>query len=127
MFKVQGQNNCRPKVKSLIMKTVRILQAVAVVSLVVVLTSCSTSREYASYPPPQPGFSLIISSHPGLIVSRDPYGRYYYRDPRGYVYWRGYDNRYYLDKRYVTRPYYHHQQYNDWRSGRGREEHRRHR
>ncbi len=98
------------------MKRVRILQAAAVAAIVIVLASCGPSREsYGGYyPRTQASVSLILGPSPGLIVARDPYGRYYYRDPYGHTYWRGYDNRYYLDRQYVNRSYYRHQQYNDW-------------
>lgn len=100
------------------MKRIRIVQAVVLLALVVAMTSCGTNRHYESYPPPpppRPSVSLIISNGPGMMISRYPDGRYYYRGPNGYVYWRGYDNRYYLDRRYVTRNYYHHNQYRDWK------------
>jgi hypothetical protein len=101
------------------MKRVRIVQAVIVLAMAVVITSCSSSREYRSYPP-RTGVSLIISSGPGYPISRYSDGRYYYRSPQGYMYWRGYDNRYYLDRRYINRSYYGHSQYNDWRRYHGR-------
>jgi hypothetical protein len=100
------------------MKRIRIIQAVVIVAVAATITSCGPSRTYSnSYygPRSEPGFSLIISSSPGMGILRDPAGRYYYRDTRGYIYWRGYDNRYYLDQRYITRQYHSHQQYNDWR------------
>ena len=100
------------------MKSIRIVQAVALFALVAVITSCSTSRQADSYPPPPPprtSVSLIIAPGPGMVVSRYPNGRYYYRSPQGYIYWRGYDNRYYLDRSHVKRNYYRHNQYNDWR------------
>jgi hypothetical protein len=98
------------------MKAIKIIQAVLLIVVVAMTASCSTGRGYyrQSYSGPQPNFSLIISSSPGLAIMRHPNGMYYYRDPRGYIYWRGYDNRYYLDRKYVNRSYYHHQQYNDW-------------
>jgi len=98
------------------MKTIKILQAVLLITVVAMTASCSSSRGYYSqtYPRPQANFSLIISPSPGFVVQRNPDGMYYYRDQLGHIYWRGYDNRYYLDTRYVTRAYYHHQQYNDW-------------
>src|SRR5215510_10392759 len=100
------------------MKRLRILQAVLLASVVVAIASCGSTREYDTryYPPrPQTSLSLIIGPSPGLIISRDPYGRYYYRDTYGHIYWRGYDNRYYLDRKYMNRSYYSHRQYNDWR------------
>ena len=109
------------------MKTIRIVQAALLIGAVVLITSCGSSRDYhgRSYPPrSQTNFSLILSSSPGIMVTRHPNGMYYYRDPYGRTYWRGYGNRYYLDRRYVNRSYYGHQQYNDWRRyhnyGRGR-------
>jgi hypothetical protein len=98
------------------MKRIRIVQAALLAATMVVITSCGSSRQYHSsyYPRTQSGISLIIGSSPGVVL-HDPYGRYYYRDPYGHTYWRGYDNRFYLDRQYVTRSYYHHEQYNDWR------------
>ncbi|MBC7948329.1 MAG: hypothetical protein H7Y42_10650 [Chitinophagaceae bacterium] len=101
------------------MKTMRIVQTAIIACVAVVMVSCGSSREYQgrSYPPPRPqsNFNLVISSHPGLMISRHPSGRYYYRDTHGHIYWRGYGNRYYLDRRYMNRSYYNHQQYNDWK------------
>jgi hypothetical protein len=104
------------------MKKVRIVQAAVLVLFVAVLAGCSSGREYQSYPPPPPraSVSLILNAGPGMVISRYPDGRYYYRGANGYMYWRGYDNRYYLDRRYISRNYYHHQQYNDWRRYHGR-------
>ena len=99
------------------MKRIRIVQAAVLAAVVVVMTSCGSGRGYQTgyYPQSQSSVSLILGPSPSLIVTRDPYGRYYYRDPYGHVYWRGYDNRFYLDRRYVGRSYYQHRQYNDWR------------
>lgn len=100
------------------MKKARIVQAAVLVLMVVALASCRSSRDYGSYPPPPPprtSVSLIISPGPGMMISRYNDGRYYYRGANGYIYWRGYGNRYYLDRRYVSRNYHHHQQYGDWR------------
>jgi hypothetical protein len=100
------------------MKKARIVQAAVLVLMVVILASCRSSRDYGSYPPPPPprtSVSLIIGPGPGMVISRYHDGRYYYRAPNGYMYWRGYGNRYYLDRRYMSRNYYHHHQYNDWR------------
>jgi hypothetical protein len=104
------------------MKRIRIVQTAAFVLVAALLVSCGPSREYdrgyGSYPPPPPprsSVSLIIHAGPGMVVNRYPDGRYYYRAPNGYTYWRGYGNRYYLDRRYMNRGYYSHRQYNDWR------------
>jgi hypothetical protein len=100
------------------MKRIRIIQAVIILSVAAVITSCAPSRDYGvrRYPPrAHADFSLVIGSSPGLMVLRHPGGRYYYRDPHGYIYWRGYGNRYYLDRRYMNRSYYNHRQYHDWK------------
>lgn len=100
------------------MKRIRIVQAAVLLAVAVVVASCGPGRDYHGrhYPPRNgPGISLIISSSPGLVILRHPSGRYYYRDQRGYVYWRGYGNRYYLDRRYMSRSYYGHRQYHEWK------------
>jgi hypothetical protein len=111
------------------MKRIRIVQAALFLSTVVLITSCGSGRDYRGrpYPPPrsQTNFSLIIGPSSGLIITRSPNGMYYYRDPRGFIYWRGYDNRYYLDRRYMSRSYYGHNQYNDWRRYHNYRHHRR--
>lgn len=101
------------------MKTSRIVQAVAVVAIAVVLTSCTSSR-YEPYPPPRASVSLVLNAGPGMVISRFPDGRYYYRNPQGWIYWRGYDNRYYLDRKYIQRSYRSYPQYRDWHRGYGR-------
>ncbi len=99
------------------MKRIRMVQAALLIGIVAVLSSCGSSRDYHGrpYPPARTDVSLIIGSSPGLVIMRHPNGMYYYRDPRGLTYWRGYDNRYYLDRRYISRSYYGHRQYNDWK------------
>ncbi len=87
------------------------------IGLAGLLMSCTVSRPYSSYPSgPDASLSLIVNPYPGIVVNRYNDGRYYYRSPQGYTYWRGYDNRYYLDRSYVGRGYYHHRDYNDWRN-----------
>jgi hypothetical protein len=102
------------------MKTNRFIQAAILVAFVGVLASCGTSREYSSYPRrSSASLSLIIGS-PGIYATRYPDGRYYYRSPEGYMYWRGYDNRYYLDRSYLNRGYYDRREYNEWNRYQGR-------
>jgi hypothetical protein len=98
------------------MKQIRIVQTVFLLSFVALLTSCAPGREYRTYPPPPPhgSVSLIIQAGPGMVISHYPDGRYYYRSPNGYIYWRGYNNRYYLDRKYI-KPFHNHRQYNDWK------------
>jgi len=93
------------------MKKIRIIQVVVLVAFVSILASCGPS-----YYPYNNGThaSLIISSGPGFYATRYPDGRYYYRNPQGYVYWRGHDNRYYLDRSYVGKVHYNKHEYNEW-------------
>lgn len=106
------------------MKTIKILQAAVLSAILFFAASCSPGRGYRNYPSNPAGVSLIISPAPGLVV-RYAQGGYYYRDPRGFVYWRGPGNRYYLDRRYMSRGYEGHPQYREWRRYDGR--HRGHR
>ncbi|MBN8877246.1 MAG: hypothetical protein E6Q24_01960 [Chitinophagaceae bacterium] len=104
------------------MKRIRIVQAVVLVAVAAVITSCSTTRyDYDPYPPPPPrtSVSLIVTAGPGMVINRYHDGRYYYRNPSGWIYWRGYDNRYYLDRKYIHKSYKRYPQYNDWNRGRG--------
>lgn len=97
------------------MKKIRIIQAAIAIAFVSILASCSSGREYSYYPPrSSSSFSLIVNSGPGIYTNRYPDGRYYYRSPQGYIYWKGYDNRYYLDRAYLGKVYYNKTQYNDW-------------
>lgn len=101
------------------MKKMRIIQAATLVVFVGLLASCGPSRqypEYSYYPRhTSASFSLIVNPGPGIYTNRYYDGRYYYRSPEGYMYWRGDDNRYYLDRSYVGRVHYNHDQYNDWK------------
>ncbi len=103
-----------------------ILQAAMIGTVLILAAGCYSGRHYPP-PPPRynsPSISLIIHAGPGIIISRYHDGRYYYRSPHGYVYWRGYDNRYYLDRRYVGKARYSQREYNDWRYH-GRKKYRR--
>jgi len=93
------------------MKKIRIIQAAILIAFVSILASCSSSY----YPYGGPSTSLVITSGPGFYATRYPDGRYYYRNPQGYVYWRGYDSRYYLDRSYLGNVRYNKGEYNEWR------------
>ncbi len=98
------------------MKMAKILQAVVLVALVVGLASCSTGRNYE---PPRPRYnthvSLILTPSPGFTMSRNPDGRYFHRSRQGFVYWQGYDNRFYLDKAQVRKVRYSNYEYREWK------------
>lgn len=100
------------------MKSFRILPAaVILILLAAVLVSCRSGREYPDPPRPRyhSSFSLIIAPGPGFAMRLHPSGRYYYRSPQGYMYWRGYDNRFYLDQRYLGRVRYSDYEYREWK------------
>ncbi len=102
------------------MKKIRIVQAVLLVAVMAIMASCSSGREYSKqerYGQRQPNYSLIINSSPGMAINRSHDGRYYYRNPYGYTYWRGYDNRYYVDRSHMNRGRYSRSQYNEWNNG----------
>src|ERR1043165_8396789 len=99
----------------MIMKKSKIILMAAAAGFVVLLSSCGPSRETSYYHPrPSASVSLIIDGGPGIYATRYRDGRYYYRSPDGYTYWRGYDNRYYLDRSYVGRNNYRGRDYDDW-------------
>lgn len=101
------------------MNRIKIVQAAFLLAAAVIISSCGPGRNYHRYPPPpaRTSISLIIPGAPGLVVTRYRDGRYFYRNPQGYIYWRGPGNRYYIDRRYVKRSWHQHRQYQSWRRG----------
>lgn len=63
--------------------------------------------------------SLVIVRRPGMDIMRTRDGRYYYTSAEGLYYWRGYDDRLYLDERFLSQVEYDQRGYEDWKS-RGR-------
>ena len=63
--------------------------------------------------------SLVIVRRPGMDIRRSRDGRYYYTNVDGFYYWKGYDDRLYLDERYLSQIEYDRYAYEDWRA-RGR-------
>ncbi|HEY0434814.1 MAG TPA: hypothetical protein VGC95_13150 [Chitinophagaceae bacterium] len=97
------------------MKTIRLLPLAIIAVLIVVLSSCGSSHEYRSYPARSSNFSLIVTPPQGVYVNRYYDGRYYYRSPEGYTYWRGGDNRYYMDRSDLRRGHYDKKEYEEWK------------
>lgn len=64
-------------------------------------------------------YPLIITRRSGVDIRRSHDGRYYYRNPAGFYYWQGYDDRLYLDERYLSQVEYDRYAYEEWKS-RGR-------
>jgi hypothetical protein len=60
-------------------------------------------------------YPLIIIRTPDIIIGRYHDGRYYYRNPDGLIYWRGYDDRYYLGDEYLDRARYNDDEYREWK------------
>ena len=60
-------------------------------------------------------YPLVVIRTPDIIIRRYNDGRYYYRNPEGYMYWKGYDDRFYLDEQYLNDNGYHENEYNDWK------------
>lgn len=98
------------------MKMIKILQAVVLMIILGGVASCSTGREYHSQSPRYNSHvSLILSPKPGFTMSRNPDGRFYHRSPQGFVYWQGYDNRFYLDKAQIRKVRYSNYEYREWK------------
>lgn len=109
------------------MKRTFILTTITVFGTVLLFSSCHPSRVYATnertvrhHPPaPPPRYystvSLIVSPSPGFRMSQYTDGRYYHRNPQGFLYWKGYDNRFYLDRSYLNRIKYNKWEYKQWK------------
>ena len=120
------------------MKTSVTLSAMAVICAALLFTSCRPSRVYAYKDRDRdkerherydrsdrddrqynqvPFVSLILRPSPGFVMNSYPDGRYYHRSPEGYMYWKGYDNRFYLDHGWIRRVRYDQYEYNEWKRG----------
>ncbi len=109
------------------MKRTFILTSFIVLTASLLLTSCGPSRVWTTkershrspepLPPPRhyASVSLIVSPSPGFRMSQYPDGRYYHRSPQGFLYWKGYDNRFYLDRSYLNRISYSKWEYKEWK------------
>ncbi len=97
------------------MKMIKILQVVAL--FLVLGSAASCGRGY--YEPPRPRYhthvTLILTPRPGFTMSRNPDGRFYHRSKDGFVYWQGYDNRFYLDKDQIRKVRYSNYEYREWK------------
>ena len=58
---------------------------------------------------------LIIVYTPGIVINKYSDGRYYYRNAAGYMYWKGYDGRYYIDEKHLKGMEYEASDYDDWK------------
>lgn len=114
------------------MKRMQLLSAIFILSATVIFTSCKSSRVWETrdkvkkekpvrhnptQPPPRyySAISLIISPTPGFVMNRYSDGRYYHRSPQGLLYWKGYDNRFFLDKASIHKANYNQYEYEQWK------------
>lgn len=64
-------------------------------------------------------YPLILKRSPGMYISRNRDGKYYYKNSDGFYYWQGYDDRLYIDERYLSQIDYDGYAYEEWKD-RGR-------
>jgi hypothetical protein len=79
-------------------------------------------RETVPPPPPAPRKTynynyvrLVITPSAGFVMNRYPDGRFYHRDANGLLYWKGHDNRFFLDRSYLSRIKYDSWEYEQWK------------
>ena len=76
---------------------------------------------YDQPPPPPaparyyPSVPLVISPTPGFTMNSTNDGRYYHRSPQGFLYWKAYDNRFFIDRSHLNRISYTQWDYQQWR------------
>lgn len=114
------------------MKRMQLQSLLFVFAAAITFASCKPSRVWTTKdkhdreertvrntPAPPPRYynsaTLIISPTPGFVMSRYQDGRYYHRSPQGFMYWKGYDNRFYLDRSYLNRVSYSKWDYEQWK------------
>jgi hypothetical protein len=70
-------------------------------------------------PPPAPRYynyaKLVITPSAGFVMNRYPDGRYYHRNAQGFLYWKGHDNRFFLDRSFLSRVKYDSWEYEQWK------------
>ena len=81
----------------------------------------TSARPYApgqrkKYGYPYRRYPLVIIRTPDIVISRYPDGRYFYRNPEGWIYWMEQDNRFYLDENYLNRNAYDDEEYRMWQN-----------
>jgi hypothetical protein len=99
------------------MKQKKLLPITLIAAAAFIISSCGTSRPYSSYPGPHSRtfVSLIITPSPGFTMNTYPDGRYYHRTPEGFIYWKGNDNRFFLDRKYISGVNYNRGEYHEWK------------
>jgi hypothetical protein len=60
-------------------------------------------------------YPLVIVHTTNIVINKYSDGRYYYRNAAGYMYWKGYDGRYYIDEKHLKGMEYEASDYDDWK------------
>lgn len=119
------------------MKRMQLLSAALILTVAATMIGCKPSKVWATKdrdrdrdqdervdrydppPPPAPRYysstPLIISPTPGFVMNKSSDGRYYHRTRQGLLYWKGYDDRFFLDRSYMSRVRYSSWEYDQWR------------
>lgn len=99
------------------MKQKNLLSVTLIVAAAVIISSCGPGRpsSYSRAPHSRNYVSLIITPSPGFTMSHYADGRSYHRSQQGFIYWKGNDNRFFLDKKHVSRVNYNKWEYNEWK------------
>jgi hypothetical protein len=61
-------------------------------------------------------YPLVIVRTPDIIIVKHTDGRYYYKNADNYIYWKGNDDRFYLDEQYIDEVEYDKGEWNDWKT-----------
>jgi hypothetical protein len=64
-------------------------------------------------------YPLIVLKTPDIIILRHTDGRYYFKNSDNLIYWKGNDERFYLDEQYLEDVEYDKNELNDWK-GKGK-------
>jgi hypothetical protein len=122
-----------------------ILLMAGTLALATLFTSCHPSRVWANKkkepkekeyrerekeityerrdPPPPPvspryeRVALVVSPYAGFVMRQTANGRFYHTSNRGFTYWKGADNRFYIDSRDIRNVSYTRDEYDEWRRG----------
>ena len=116
------------------------LPLAAVVTVALLVSGCQPSRVWANkkknkedreyrdnevyrQPPPPPrqtaryysSAALIITPTPGFVMKQSSNGRFYHHSHNGFLYWKGYDNRFYIDQSHLSNLRYSRWEYDEWK------------
>jgi hypothetical protein len=64
-------------------------------------------------------YPLIVLKTPEIIILHHADGRYYYKNQDNFIYWKGNDERFYLDEQYLDQVEYDKDQLSEWK-GKGK-------